>query len=412
MFVLKNAWLTIRRHLAHSLVFFLACLVVTALTLVGATVVKIDRTARTSGYEAQTADAVITPKKDSKAEPLGWAEYSKYAQQLQTTGLQYKAYFTETSRINVQGLTTKGGFSLLGISSKDAEPSLPYGTFTVDKGKGIDYNSQDTSGVQSVLISQKTAQANKAKVGDKLTLTNPFKTDMTTQVKVGGIYSHTRQSLPAAADDTIYTGYPVFANLELDTASKPGSKGHELNVAFVLSSPSDYRTFTKTMRKNGLKESKYTISSPSLARYEQKMQPVHQAADQARTGIILVCILGGLVLLACLVLMLKPRGNEIGMAMTIGIHKARLGWQFALETLLLSLPGLALGLGLGALISKPLIQARFNLGKLAVPADISLVWRVALIGLAVCAVMALAAALRVAVFRTSQLYTNDLEEQA
>ena len=36
----------------------------------------------------------------------------------------------------------------------------------------------------------------------------------------------------------------------------------------------------------------------------------------------------------------------------------------------------------------------------------------ALIGLAVCAVMALAAAIRVAVFRTSQLYTNDLEEQA
>ena len=100
------------------------------------------------------------------------------------------------------------------------------------------------------------------------------------------------------------------------------------------------------------------------------------------------------------------------MAVTIGIHKARLGWQFALETLLLSIPGLGLGLGLGALVSKPLIQARFDLGKLAVRADISLIWRVALISMAVCAVMALVASLRVAVFKTSQLYTNDLEESA
>lgn len=411
MFVLKNAWLTIRRHLARSLVFFLACLAVAALTLVGATVVKIDRTARTSGYEAQTADAVITPKKGSKAKPLGWEEYSKYAQQLQPT-LQYKAYFTETSRVGVEGLTTKGTFSILGISSKDAEPSLPYGTFRIIEGKGIDYTSQDNSGVQSILISEKTARANKAKVGDKVSLTNPVKTDMTAQVKVGGIYTYGKRSVPESAYDTIYTGYPVFANLELDTVSEPGSEGHDLHVAFVLSSPSDYREFIKAMRKNGLKESKYDISSPSLDRYEKQLKPVHQAAEKTRTGIILVSILGGLILLVSLFLMLKSRRNEIGMAVTIGIHKARLGWQFALETLLLSIPGLGLGLGLGALVSKPLIQARFDLGKLAVAADISLVWRVALIGMAVCAVMALVASLRVAAFKTSQLYTNDLEERA
>lgn len=412
MFVLKNAWSAIRRHLARSLVFFLTCLLVATMTLVCATVIKIDKTARTTGYEAQQADAVITPKKGSKANPLTWEEYSKYAQQLQTSGLQYKAYFYETSKVTVEGLAQKDSFSLLGISNKDAEDNLPYGTFKLTQGKGLDYNSQDPTGTQSILISEKTAKANKTKLGDKVTIINPLQSNQTAQVKVGGIYRYTKESLPPAAEDLIYTSYPGFAALGLDTASKPGSEGHQLHVAFVLGSPSDYQKFIKDMRKNGLKEGKYQITSPSLAKYEQTMKPVHQAADQARTGIILVSILGGLILITCLVFILRRRGNEIGMAMTIGIHKVRLGWQFALETLILSLPALLLGMALGTLVSKPLIKGWFKLGDLAVSADINLIWKITLIGLAVCLVMGLAAFLRVAAYRTSQLYTNDLEEQA
>ncbi|MCT6810117.1 MAG: FtsX-like permease family protein, partial [Bifidobacterium sp.] len=111
-------------------------------------------------------------------------------------------------------------------------------------------------------------------------------------------------------------------------------------------------------------------------------------------------------------LMLRGRANEIGMAITIGVHKARLGWQFALETLLLTLPGLALGLALGTAISRPLGRSLFHLGSLASMPHAGLIWKIILIGLAVCLVLALAAAARVAAFRTAQLYTNDLEDEA
>ena len=411
MFVLKNAWFTIRRHAARSLVMVLVCLVVAALATTAATVLQADTKARTTDYESQQVDAVISPRKGTKASPLGWNEYSKYAQRLQMDGMQYKAYFHETADINPEGLTQSGTYSLVGVSDKQAEPTLPHGPFVLDQGKGLDYASQNASGTQTVLISKQMAQANKLKVGDTLTIKDPRQQDQQVKLTVSGIY-HYRKAADQAANRAIYTAYPTFAMLGLDTASKPGDPGHELLVAFVLDSPSTYQKFIKELRKDGLKASQYDIDSPSLKDYQRRMEPVHQAADQARTVIILVCLLGGLILLGCLFLMLHGRTNEIGMAITIGVHKARLGWQFALETLLLTLPGLALGLALGTAISRPLGRSLFHLGSLASMPHAGLIWKIILIGLAVCLVLALAAAARVAAFRTAQLYTNDLEDEA
>ena len=411
MFVLKNAWFTIRRHAARSLVMVLACLVVTALATTAATVLQADTKARTTDYESQQVDAVISPRKGTKASPLGWNEYSKYAQRLQMDGMQYKAYFHETADINPEGLTQSGTYSLVGVSDKQAESTLPHGPFVLDQGKGLDYASQNASGTQTVLISKQMAQANKLKVGDTLTIKDPHQQDQQVKLMVSGIY-HYRKAADQTANRAIYTAYPTFAMLGLDTASKPGDPGHELLVAFVLDSPSTYQKFIKELRKDGLKASQYDIDSPSLKDYQRRMKPVHRAADQARTAIILVCLLGGLVLLSCLFLMLRGRSNEIGMAITIGIHKARLGWQFALETLLLTLPGLVLGLALGTAISRPLGRSLFRLGNLASMPNAGLIWKMILIGLVVCLVLALAAAARVAAFRTAKLYTNDLEDEA
>uniref|UniRef100_A0ABS3ISQ5 FtsX-like permease family protein n=1 Tax=Bifidobacterium asteroides TaxID=1684 RepID=A0ABS3ISQ5_9BIFI len=411
MFVLKNAWFTIRRHAARSLVMVLVCLVVAASATTAATVLQADTRARTTDYESQQVDAVISPRKGTKASPLGWNEYSKYAQRLQMDGMQYKAYFHETADINPEGLTQSGTYSLVGVSDKQAEPTLPHGPFVLDQGKGLDYASQNTSGTQTVLISKQMAQVNKLKVGDTLTIKDPRQQDQQVKLTVSGIY-HYRKAADQAANRAIYTAYPTFAMLGLDTASKPGDPGHELLVAFVLDSPSTYQKFIKELRKDGLKASQYDIDSPSLKDYQRRMEPVHQAADQARTVIILVCLLGGLILLGCLFLMLHGRANEIGMAITIGVHKARLGWQFALETLLLTLPGLALGLALGTAISRPLGRSLFHLGSLTSMPHAGLIWKIILIGLAVCLVLALAAAARVVAFRTAQLYTNDLEDEA
>ena len=411
MFVLKNAWFTIRRHAARSLAMVLACLVVTALATTAATVLQADTKARTTDYESQQVDAVISPRKGTKASPLGWNEYSKYAQRLQMDGMQYKAYFHETADISPEGLPQSGTYSLVGVSDKEAEPTLPHGPFAVDQGKGLDYASQNASGTQTVLISKQMAQANKLKVGDTLTIKDPRQQDQQVKLTISGTY-HYRKAVDQAANRAIYTAYPTFAMLGLDAASKPGDPGHELLVAFVLDSPSTYQKFIKELRKDGLKASQYDIDSPSLKDYQRRMEPVHRAADQARTTIILVCLLGGLILLGCLFLMLRSRANEIGMAITIGVHKARLGWQFALETLLLTLPGLVLGLVLGAAISRPLGRSLFRLGNLASMPHAGLIWKMILIGLAVCLVLALAAAARVAAFRTAQLYTNDLEDEA
>lgn len=48
------------------------------------------------------------------------------------------------------------------------------------------------------------------------------------------------------------------------------------------------------------------------------------------------------------------RRDEIGMAMITGVTKGRLGWQFMLETFMMTVPGWIIGLVAGALLAKPI----------------------------------------------------------
>lgn len=418
MFVLKNAWAAIGRHPWRNVLLVVTCIAASALSVSGATVIKADQDSKTTGYEVQPADAIITPKKGSGAKPQTWKQYNIYAQVAQSSGMQYSAYFYETSNVKTKGLhpasdesgSGNGVFSLVGVANREAENKGPHGSVKVVKGKDLDFTSSNPNMISMALISESTAQANKTKVGDSFKIVDPKDPKKTTELKVAGIYKD--HASDAKAADAVYVNYQIFSSGGFDTASEPGAAGHELHVAFKLQSPAIYREFVKMLHNSGLEADKYDVTSPSLEAYARKMEPLHQAAGRVKTGLAVIWVVAGLALALLLALTLSNRANEIGMGVTVGVHKARMGWQFSMETLMVTLPGLLVGLGLGAGLTKPAMRA---IGALKASAQVpgwDLIGRVGLYGLAVCAVIALIAAIRVFAFRTSQLYANDLEETA
>ena len=127
--------------------------------------------------------------------------------------------------------------------------------------------------------------------------------------------------------------------------------------------------------------------------------------------LIAVTIVGGIALLALVACAaIGGRRDEIGMAMITGVTKGRLGWQFMLETFMMTVPGWIVGLVAGVLLAKPIGTAWA--GGQAVSMTSASVWNVIWYGLGACLVLGIVAFARVACFNLNQLFEERSEVKA
>ena len=212
----------------------------------------------------------------------------------------------------------------------------------------------------------------------------------------------------------VYTSYINFAQSGLDVAGTKGWAIPNLNIIFTLTDPATYNKFVRLVTKAKLDTSKFTISSPSLDAYKKRIAPLDAAAKAARTALLATLIVGGLALLALVLwAAIGGRRDEIGMAMVSGVTKGRLGWQFMLETFMMTVPGWAIGLIAGALLARPLGTAWA--GGQAVAITSASVWNMIWYGLGACLVLGIIAFMRVGFFDLGQLFagrSDDSNESA
>ena len=203
----------------------------------------------------------------------------------------------------------------------------------------------------------------------------------------------------------VYTTYINFAKDGLDTTDAKGWGIPDLNIIFTLTDPATYNKFVRLVKKAKLDTSKYTISSPSLDAYKKRIAPLDSAAASARVILLVAVIVGGLALLALVLwAAIAGRRDEIGMAMISGVTKGRLGWQFMLETFMMTVPGWIIGLVAGALLAKPIGTAWA--GGQAVAITSASVWNVIWYGLGAFLVLGIIAFMRVGFFDLSQLFAS------
>jgi putative ABC transport system permease protein len=91
--------------------------------------------------------------------------------------------------------------------------------------------------------------------------------------------------------------------------------------------------------------------------YERIGSSVTNANSTSTIGMIVAFVVAGIVVLFSVLLMVRQRVKEIGILKAIGASNWRIGLQFSLETLVLSVVGAIVG----ALITYPLAQKVYDL---------------------------------------------------
>ena len=419
MFVLKNAWAALGRVKWRTALTALLALLVSFSAAVDLAVLRADDKANNETYQSQKASAVIRPsakvtaKRDGAdsnytANYMTWDMYTKYAEAVQKNNLTFEYTLATSVPVraskSLQAIAAKsdtsedktgGNLTLQAFYTNDAAKINDYGTFKVVKGKQLNYKTAN----DGVLVSQAVAKKNNLKVGDKVTVGNPTKASETYKFTVRGIYEYTGEAPAGYGSDAkyakdnrenvVYTSYINFAQSGLDVAGTKGWAIPNLNIIFTLTDPATYNKFVRLVTKAKLDTSKFTISSPSLDAYKKRIAPLDAAAKAARTALLATLIVGGLALLALVLwAAIGGRRDEIGMAMVSGVTKGRLGWQFMLETFMMTVPGWAIGLIAGALLDKPLGTAWA--GGQAVAITSASVWNMIWYGLGACLVLGIA----------------------
>lgn len=266
-------------------------------------------------------------------------------------------------------MMTTGDFSLVGFSSDEAIANAPNGSFTMDSGQVFGYGTDDDG---DVIISKTLADANDLSVGDTFKVADITDDTKTYTFTIVGIYSNTTENtmpmggpMASTASDpanAIYTSVSTLDALGLTsgkTIEITDARGNtretqaaQLSYTYVFDGKAQYDRFVADVKANGL-DDEYTVSSADVEQYEASLVPLNNLAKFAKTLLIVVLCVGAVVLVVLTIFNIRERKYEIGVLTAIGVKKAKVAAQFAIELLAVTAIGLALGVGVGAAVSVP-----------------------------------------------------------
>ncbi len=433
MFVVKNAWSTLKRHPWRTTLTCIVTLIITTTTVFSTAVVEAADNASGSEYQALKPVVALhrtaaTEAKRDGADPdwtknyLTWTDYTNYATAAQQANLQFSYTLTismparQTDKFKAIAGTadqsadkTGGEFTLTGFYTQGAQDSNPAGAITIVDGKALNYDSSNTA-TDEVLISKAVADANNLKVGDSITVANPTNADTTYTFKIQGIYTYNDSAASGEGsdaklakdnrDNAIYMTYTAFAGSNLDTSDGTGWSIPDLDIQFTLNSAADYDTFVKAVKDAKLPDT-YEIVSSTLTDYKASIAPLESLANGMRIARIVVLVLGGLALLALVIVSMRHRTAELGTALTVGVTRGRMGRQFMLEVLIPSFLGFLLGMLIAGFATNPLAKALVNHD---VPVSFGLLLHVFWYALATYVALSCIVVGRAAAFRTTTLF--------
>lgn len=196
------------------------------------------------------------------------------------------------------------------------------------------------------LISDELAKLNNLKVGDSFQVKDIHDKNPSGKVlkemtfKISGIY-HNEDS---NAYGDVFTKTDNLVNE--DYAYKPLLQG-----TFFLSNPKDLEAFKKDATQAGLSEY-YNVKTDDIA-YHAFIKPIEQMTGIANIFLVVVLVLGTTILLLLSMLAIRERKYEIGVLRAMGMKKSSIVLQMLLESMMIMIVCLVLGLLIGSLIAQP-----------------------------------------------------------
>ncbi|MBE6787713.1 MAG: ABC transporter permease [Ruminococcaceae bacterium] len=272
------------------------------------------------------------------------------------------------NRGGMRGIRASGDFTVVGYSSDLAMTDFKNNTASVTSGTVF---KEDTA-KKTCIISEELAAFNNLKTGSKITLINANNDTENYEFEIVGIYKAAEsnefsQSAFGTSQDPanrIYVSARALSNVikqsQAVSTTKTTSDGREyetalngtINATYTFADSDSFAAFETQARKLGLDET-YTISSPDLNSFEERITPLNTLSSMAGWFLLVILIIGAVILVVLNIFNVRERKYEIGVLTAMGMKKRKVAVQFVCEILVITMIAVIIGAGIGAVSSVP-----------------------------------------------------------
>ncbi len=205
------------------------------------------------------------------------------------------------------------------------------------------------------MISKEFATLNNIKIGDTIYL-NDVRGKLEQGYKVTGIYE----------DNTIEDGgtgidMPLFNRRNevittFESAMALNSEGiNQVRATYEINDPKDFDAFYQAVRDLGVGED-YNISIDHKS-FEKAVGPINNLNSTVGYFMMIILLIAAGVLMLLSILSVKERQYEIGVLRAMGMKKVKVGLSFIVESVIVLMIALVIGLGIGSVVTKPVASS-------------------------------------------------------
>ena len=239
-------------------------------------------------------------------------------------------------------------FTLTGYSSLDAMSEFINGTYTMNEITDNAWNVAFDGNY--VFINQELADYNDLNLNDKIKLED--EDGNTYEFEIIGIFKENEEgnqepiSMFSNSANTLVTNASAVTSI---TTSNEDLKA-TINPTFIVDSYDNVEKLQEEFYEKGLDENFVLQTNEETAL--NGVSSIENINSFATTFLVIALIIGGIVLFVINMINIRERKYEIGVLRTIGISKFKLTMQFVSELVIVSVVALILGAGIGAVSSK------------------------------------------------------------
>jgi putative ABC transport system permease protein len=229
----------------------------------------------------------------------------------------------------VSGMPRFGAITVMGVSPTGAAPALTGGgTMTMESGS---YFTADDANADVAIVGQTLATANNLSVGSEITIG-------TDQVQVIGIYTAGEQF----GDNMIV--------MPIESVQRLYSINGATTVTVTADSAGDVNIVAAELR--GIWDSTVADVVTAQQEFSAISGSITSANSTSQTGMLISFVVAAVVVLASVVLVIRQRIREIGIMKAIGASNGQIGFQFGLETTVITVVATVFGILLSLLFGQ------------------------------------------------------------
>ncbi len=387
MYILKNAWVNIKRHLGRNILIGLIVLVI-ALSSTVALSINTSGNNLIESYKSKnelaisfTLDMAQLRDEDTTYTKLTVEDIENYADSDYVSSYYYTLDTSLSSsdieaidiseifepkddenddapdgdmpgggRENDEVQASQGDFKITAYSDTSYIENFIKGTSKITDGTMITADDEE----YHIVISEELATENDLEVGDEITFYLPSDSDTTYTLEIVGIFETTDDSssedfmnmTALNSQNQIYTTIAVMNDILEDADST-----NSLSATIYLNSQDDLEAYTEEVREKGLSD--YYQVTDNSDEINSTLTPIQNISSFSLTFLIIILIVGAIILAVINILNIRDRKYEIGVLRAIGMSKIKLILSLLTELFIVTVIAFTIGIIGGKFLSQP-----------------------------------------------------------